>query len=127
MIISKKIKEWEIEVVGVSDACRLTNEVMNAYMDSKMVEDVANEKDEAITRNQNWVLGERIVGVKKKRVDFFIRVKTRVKCYEMKSKLWDNWVEEGLHATIKNAKLKYMKRVGMTLGVCALHASKEWH
>ena len=90
MLMSKKVQEGESEVVGVNNTHRLMNEVMNAWMDSKMVEDVANEKDEAITRNQNWVLGERIVGVKKKRVDFFIRVKTRVKCYEMKSKLWDN-------------------------------------
>ena len=80
-------------------------------MDSKMVEDIVHEKDEAMNWNQNWVVGERIVGVKKKRVDFFIRVKTRVRFYEMKSKVWDKCVEEGMHITIKNTKLTHAERV----------------
>ena len=78
MLISKKVKEGETEVVGVNNAHRLTNEFMNIWMDSKMVEDVVNEKDEVMNRNKNWVVDESIVGVKKKRVEFFIRVKTRV-------------------------------------------------
>ena len=82
---------------------------MNAWMDSKMVEDIVNEKDEVMNRNQNWVIGERIVGVKKKRVDFFIRVKTRVRFYELKSKVWNKCVEEGSHVTIKNAKINNAK------------------
>ena len=78
MLISKKVKEGDSEVVGVINAHRLTNEVMSVWMVSKTVQEIVNEKDEVMNRNQNWVVGERIVGVKKKRADFFIRVKTRV-------------------------------------------------
>ena len=59
---------------------------MNAWMKTKMVEDIANEKGEEMTRNQNWVVEERIVGMKTKRVEFFIRVKSNERFYEMKSK-----------------------------------------
>ena len=67
---------------------------------------------------------ERIVRVKKKRVEFFIRIKTRVQFYEMKSKAWDKCVEEGLHMNVKNTKMKHAKRVRMLVGMFVLHASK---
>ena len=34
--------------------------------------------------------------------------------------------KEGLHATIKNTKLKHVKKVGMLVGVCVPYASKVW-
>ena len=61
-----------------------------------------------MTRNQNWVVGERMIGIKTKRVEFFIRVKSKERLYEMKSKGWEMCREEGLHATIKNTKLKHV-------------------
>ena len=66
MLTSKKVKEGESEVVGVSNTCRLINKVMNLWIDSKMVEDIINEKDEVMNWNLNWLVGERIVGFKKK-------------------------------------------------------------
>ena len=44
----------------------------------------------------------------------------------MKSKVWEMCREEGLCITIKNAKLKHVKKVGMLVGVCAPYASKVW-
>ena len=57
MATSKKVKEEESEVVGLKNSCRLMNEVMNSWMDWKMVEDVGNKKDEVMNRNQKWVVG----------------------------------------------------------------------
>ena len=45
MLTSKKVTEGESEVVGVNNACRLMNEVLNAWLDAKMVEDVVNKKE----------------------------------------------------------------------------------
>ena len=56
MATSKKVKEEESEVVGLKNSCRLMNEVMNSWMDWKMVEDVGNKKDEVMNRNQKWVV-----------------------------------------------------------------------
>ena len=126
MIISRNVKEGESEVVGVNNTSRITNEVMNVWMDAKMAEDIVNEKGEVTTRNQNWLVGERIVGIKTKRVKFFIQVKSNERFYEMKSKSWETCREEGLHVTIKNTKLKHVKKVGMLVGVCVPYASKAW-
>ena len=89
MLTSQNVKEGESEVVGVNNACRTTNEVMNAWTDAKMVEDIAKDKGEAMSRNKNWVVGERTVGIKTKRVELFIRLKWKEKFYEMKSKAWE--------------------------------------
>ena len=50
----------------------MTNEVINAWMDAKIAEDIVNQKGEVMNRNKNWLVGERIVGVKIKRVDFLL-------------------------------------------------------
>ena len=71
MLMPKRVKEGESEVVGVKSIRRLTNEVMNAWVESKMVEDIENEKDEAMDQNQNWAVGERIIGGKKKKSGIF--------------------------------------------------------
>ena len=44
---------------------------MNVQMDGHVVEDVVNEKDEIMNRDKNWVVGERIIGSKTKRVEFY--------------------------------------------------------
>ena len=77
---------------------------MNEWIDTKMAQDMLNENNDTMNRNQNWVVGERITGIKTKRVEFFIRAKTRVRFYELKSKAWDKCVEEGLHVTVKTNK-----------------------
>ena len=110
MIMSRNVKEGENEVVGVNNAHRITNEAMNAQMDANVVEDIVNEKGEAMNRNQIWVVGERMIGVKTKRVEFFIRVKSKERFYEMKSRAWEIHREEGLRMSIKNAKLKLLNR-----------------
>ena len=79
-----------------------------------------------MNRNQHWVVGERIIGVKTKRVEFFIRVKRKERFYEMKSRVWEICREEGLCVSIKNAKLKHVKKIGMLVGVCVPFASKAW-
>ena len=46
--------------------------------------------------------------------------------YELKSKTWDNCVEEGPHVIVKNTKMKHVKRIEMLAGLCVIFASKEW-
>ena len=74
MLVSRNIKEGESEVNGINNTHRIINEIINAWMDGHVVEDIVNEKDEIMNRDQNWVVGERIIGSKTKRVQFFIRV-----------------------------------------------------
>ena len=124
MPTSRNVKGGESEVVGVNDACRITNEVMNVWMDANVVEDIVNKKGEAMNRNQNWVVGERIIGIKTKRVEFFIRVKSKERFYEMKSRVLHVCREEGLCMSIKNAKLKHVKKIGMLVGMYVSFASK---
>ena len=100
---------------------------MNEQIDTEMAEDTVNKKNDAMNRNQNWVVGKRIIDVKKKRVEFFIRVKTMARFYELKSKAWDKFVGEGWHMTVKNTKIKHVERFGMLVGVNMSFASKEWH
>ena len=87
MIMSRNVKEGESEVVGINNACRITNEVMSVWVDANVVDDVVNEKGEVMNKNQNWVVGKRIIGIKTKRVEFFIRVKSKERFYEMKSRV----------------------------------------
>ena len=70
MLVSKKFKEGESDIEGVSDSCRVTNDVMNDWIESRMAQNIANEKNEVMIRNQNWVFGERIIGLRKKRIEF---------------------------------------------------------
>ena len=77
MLASRNVKEGESEVVGMNNAHRITNEAMSVWMGTNVVEETVNVKGEAMSRNQNWVVGERIIGVKTKRVEFFIRVKSK--------------------------------------------------
>ena len=125
MLLSLKVKEGESEDEGVNITHRVTNEVMNDWMESNVVQDIVNEKNKLMNPNQNWVACERKIGVKKKRVEFFIRVKTRVRFYKLKSSAWDECVEERSHASVKNSKMKHAKKVGMLVGVCISFAPKK--
>ena len=77
-----------------------------------------------MNRNQNWVAGERIVIVRKKRVDLFVRSKNRASFYELKSSACGKFLEEGSCANMKNTKMKHVKRVGTLVGVRVPFASK---
>ena len=66
MLISMKVKEGESEVEGVNDTCRVMNHVMNDWMELNMVQEIVNENNEVMNRNQNWVVDERIIGGRKK-------------------------------------------------------------
>ena len=44
---------------------------MNDWEETRMVQNIVNKKKEVMNRNQNWIVGERIIGVRKKRVDFY--------------------------------------------------------
>ena len=68
MLASRNIKKEESEVDGINNVHRIINEMMNVWMDGHVVEDVVNEKGETINRDQNWVVEERIIGIKTKRV-----------------------------------------------------------
>ena len=59
--------------------------------------------------NQNWGVGERIVGLKNKRVELFIRVPTTSRLYELKSSVWDKFLKEEFHVCTKNTKLNILK------------------
>ena len=126
MLISMKIKDGGSEVEGVNEACRLLNEVMNEWIDTKIVQDMLNENNDMTNRNKNWLVGKITIGFKK-RVEFFIRVNARVRFYDLKSKEWDKCVEKALHTTVKNTKMKHVKLVRMLVGVWVPFASKEWH
>ena len=71
MLVSRNTQEGENKLEGINNAHRSINEIMNAWKDRHMVENMMNEKEEIMNRDQNWVIGERIIGIKNKRVDFF--------------------------------------------------------
>ena len=50
---------------------------MNDWLETRIVQNVANENNEIMNRNQNWVVGERTIGVRKKRIYFFFECKLR--------------------------------------------------
>ena len=81
IFVSKKIK------VGVSDAVIATNshrdidDTMNDWIDEGMAMSIVNDKKEVMNRDQKWVVGERNIGGKSKRVEFFIRVQATVRFY----------------------------------------------
>ena len=99
-----KVIDGDSEVEAVNNVCMLIYEVMNKWIVTKMTQDIAKENNDATNLNKNWVVRKIIIGVKKKRVELFIRAKTRVRFYKLKSKVWEKCVEEGLHATVKNKK-----------------------
>ena len=127
IFVSKKIKEGVRDVVGVTNSYRVVNDIMNDWIEKRMVTNIVNDKDEVMTRDQNWVVGERIMGGKNKRVEFFIRVQTTARFYELKSSVWDKCVKEEVYLSIKNTKMKHVKRLGILLGVCVPFASKLWY
>ena len=51
MLISMKFRERESEIEGVNNTHRLINEVMNEWIDTKMVQDTLNENNDAMNRN----------------------------------------------------------------------------
>ena len=79
-----------------------------------------------MNRDQNWVTGERIVGLKSNRVEFFIRAQTASRFYELKYSAWDKCLTEEVHVSVKSTKFKHAKRLGTLLGACVPFASKEW-
>ena len=68
MLVSRNIEEGEIEVDGINNTHRIINETMSTLIDGNMVEAIVNEKDEIMNRDYKWVVGERIIGSKTKRV-----------------------------------------------------------
>ena len=71
MLASRNITEGESELERINNACRIINEIMNVWIDRHMVDNIVNENEEIMNRDQNWVVGERIIGIKTKRVVFF--------------------------------------------------------
>ena len=69
------------------------------------MQNAVNEKNEVMNMNQNWVVGERMIGLKKKRVEFFIRVQISSRFYELKSSMWEFFLKEELHVSVKNTKM----------------------
>ena len=53
MLVSRKIKEEESEVDGINNACRIINEIMNAWMDRHVVDNIVNESEEIMNRDKN--------------------------------------------------------------------------
>ena len=70
-----------------------------------MVQNIVNEKYEVMNRNQKWFVGDGIIGLKKKRVEFFIRVQISSRFYELKSSMWEFFLKEELHVSVKNTKM----------------------
>ena len=94
MLVSKKFKEVESDIEGVNNSYKVINDVMNDWMESRMVQNVVNEKNEIMNINQNCLIIEKIIGVRNKRVEFFIRLKTTSRFYELKSSVWDKCLKE---------------------------------
>ena len=126
ILISNKFKEGESDIEGINNLHRVINDAMNDWIASKMTQSIENERNEVMNRNQNWVEGKRIIGVRKKRAQFFIRVKTTARFYELKSSVLDKFLKEELYTNTKNAKMKHVKRSGILIGVCVPFALKEW-
>ena len=66
MLVSMKVKEGKSEVEGASHTHRVTNKVMNDYVESNVVRDAVNEKNEVMNLNQNLVVDKRTIVVIKK-------------------------------------------------------------
>ena len=66
MLVSMKVKDGEIKVEGASNTHRVTNDVINDCMESNVGQETVNEKNKVMNRNQNWLVGEIIIGGKRK-------------------------------------------------------------
>ena len=72
--VCKKFKEGESDVVGVTNSYRVINDAMNDWIETRMAQNIVNEKNEVMNSYQNGVEGEIIIGLKSKRVEFLTRV-----------------------------------------------------
>ena len=75
MLVSNKFKEGESDVEGVNNSNRVINDAMNNCMESRMAQDIVNEKNQVMNRDQNFLAGERIIEVRMKRVEFLLERK----------------------------------------------------
>ena len=67
ILVSKKFKEGESDVAGVNNSFRVINDVMQkGWYKMQLM-----KRTRIVDRNQNWVVGERIIGLKNERVDFY--------------------------------------------------------
>ena len=69
MLTSMKVKDGDSEVEGVNNEHRLANEVMNEWIDTKMVQDVVNENNDAMNHDQNRLVSKRMIDVKRKELN----------------------------------------------------------
>ena len=67
--MSKIFKEGENDAVRVTNSYRVINDIMNDWIETRMVQNTPSEENEVMNRDQNWVLGEIIIGLKRKRVE----------------------------------------------------------
>ena len=61
------------DVLGLMNSYRVVNDIMNDWIDKRMVIKGSNDRHEVMNSDKHWVVGERIVGEKIKRVEFLIK------------------------------------------------------
>ena len=70
--MSNNVKGDVSNVIGVTNAHRIINDAINDWTDKCMVSNEVNNKNEAMNRDQKWAVGEIVVGVINKRVEFLL-------------------------------------------------------
>ena len=85
IFVHKKFKEGQSDVVGVLNSCRVINDMMNDWIETRIVQNIVNEKNEVINRDQNWAARGRIIGLKSKRAELCTRTQNASRFYELKS------------------------------------------
>ena len=61
----------------------------------------SNDHHKVMNSDKNWVVGERIIGEKIKRIEFFIKTQATVRFYELKSSVWDKCLRDEVHISVK--------------------------
>ena len=92
--VSNRFKDGESDVVGVTNSQRVINYMMNDWIETRMVQNVLSENNVVMNRDKNWVLGERIIGLKSKRVELFIRAQTVARFYGLNYSVWDKCLKQ---------------------------------
>ena len=115
------------DVLGLMNSYRVVNDIMIDWIDKRMVINIVNNHHEVMNNDKSWVVGERIIGEKIKRIEFCIKTQATVRFYELKSSVWDKCLRDEVFISLKNNKMKHLKRLGILQRACVQFASKSWH
>ena len=121
LLTSMKVKKNFTDVVGVNNACREIKKIMNEWIEPGMATCIVNEKDKAMTKNQNWAFSARFIDINNKKVQFFMKLKTVVNCYYSKICVCEKCTTNEIWISQKNTKMKHVKNMNAGKGMSAIY------